>query len=92
MCANRFSGVRAAVFYGGRAPLEARDAAGTMSTDLLDIVRLSREHNNANMLSIGARFVTFDEAKEAITVWLETDFSGLERHQKRNRNLDALSL
>ncbi len=91
MCANRFTGVRATVFYGGHAPLGARDSVGTISNDSLDIVRLSREHNDANVLSIGARFITLSEAQEAIEVWLSTEFSGLARYEKRNQDLDTLS-
>ncbi len=67
MAANRVDGVRAAVFYG--APL--------------DIIKLSREHNNANILSIGARFVSEEEAFAAVKLWLETSFSGDERHVRR---------
>lgn len=67
MAANRVSGGRAAVYYGG--PLE--------------IVKLAREHNDANILSLGARFLSEDEAKEAIRLFLETDFSGAERHVRR---------
>ncbi len=67
MCANRHQGARATEYYGG--PVE--------------IVKISREHNNANILSIGARFVTDDEAKQAVKVFLETDFSNDERHLRR---------
>lgn len=67
MVADKFENVRSAVYYGG--PLE--------------IVKLSREHNDANVLSIGARFVSEDEAKAAIKLWLETPFSGDERHVRR---------
>lgn len=72
MCANRIKGVRAAVYYGGP----------------FDIAVLSREHNDANILSLGARFVDEDEAREVVRVWLETPFSGDERHARRIRKLD----
>ncbi len=72
MCANRVNGARAAVYYGGT----------------VDIVVLSREHNNANILSIGARFVEEDEAKEVVRVWLETPFGGEEKHARRIEKLD----
>ncbi|PJE74348.1 MAG: ribose-5-phosphate isomerase [Candidatus Taylorbacteria bacterium CG10_big_fil_rev_8_21_14_0_10_41_48] len=67
ICANKFYGVRAAVYYGGN----------------MDIVRLSREHNDANVLSLGARFLSPDEAKRAVKLWLDTAFSGDERHKRR---------
>ncbi len=67
MAANRFSNVRAAEYYGGN----------------LEIIRLSREHNDANVLSLGARFVSEQEAQEAITLWLQTPFSSDERHHRR---------
>lgn len=67
MVANRHEGVRAAVYYGGKQ----------------EIVRLSREHNNANVLSIGARFVDADEALSVIKLWLELPFSNDERHVRR---------
>ncbi len=67
MVADKFSGVRSAVYYGGN----------------LEIIKLSREHNDANVLSLGARFLTLDEAKEAVKLWLETEFSGEERHKRR---------
>ena len=67
MVADKFSGVRSAVYYGGN----------------LEIIKLSREHNDANVLSLGARFLTLDEAKEAVRLWLETEFSGEERHKRR---------
>lgn len=65
--ANRYSNVRCAVYYGG-AP---------------NIITLSREHNNANMLSLGARFITEDEARHAVQTWLATEFSQDERHVRR---------
>ncbi len=83
MCANRISGIRATVFYGPQQVIEVLDNEGNHSEDGYDVVRLSRRHNNANVLSIGARFVSEDEAKEAVRIFLETTFSGIERHQRR---------
>jgi ribose 5-phosphate isomerase B len=70
--ANRFKGVRAVVYYGGN----------------LDIIKLSKEHNDANILSLGARFIETDEAKEAVKMWLETSFSDEERHKRRIEKID----
>ena len=44
--------------------------------------RLSREHNDANVLSMGARIVALDLADEILSVWLATPFAG-GRHQRR---------
>jgi ribose 5-phosphate isomerase B len=44
--------------------------------------RLSREHNNANVLSMGGRIVAFGLADEILTLWLATAFEG-GRHQQR---------
>ncbi len=67
MAANRVDGARAAVFYGHQH----------------EIVKLAREHNDANILAIGARFVSQDEAIDAINVFISTPFSGDERHVRR---------
>ena len=44
--------------------------------------RLSRQHNDANILSMGGRIVAFGLADEILTIWLETPFDG-GRHQRR---------
>jgi ribose 5-phosphate isomerase B len=44
--------------------------------------RLSREHNDANVLSIGGRIVAFELADESLALWLSTPFAG-GRHQRR---------
>jgi ribose 5-phosphate isomerase B len=44
--------------------------------------RLSREHNDANVLSMGGRIVAFGLADEILALWLATPFSG-GRHQRR---------
>lgn len=77
MVANRVPGIRATVFYGHTKSEE-------------DIITLSRQHNGANVLSLGARFLSIEEAKESVEIWLETDFSGEERHARRISKIDNL--
>jgi ribose 5-phosphate isomerase B len=72
--ANRFPRVRCALYYGGN----------------VDIIKLSREHNNANMLSLGARFLTLEEAKSAVRLWLSTSYTGEERHERRIEKLEKI--
>jgi ribose 5-phosphate isomerase B len=83
MCANRNPGVRAAVFYGPMHVTAALDIEGGRSEDGYDAVRLPRRHNDANVLCIGARFVSGDEADEAVRIFLETPFSDSPRHARR---------
>ena len=71
MTANRVKGVRAVVFYNGPE----------------EIVKLSREHNNANILSLGARFMNQAEIYDVIEMWLAEPFEG-GRHQRRIEKLD----
>tara|TARA_Y100001947_G_C10328075_1_gene299474 strand:- start:1352 stop:1789 length:438 start_codon:yes stop_codon:yes gene_type:complete len=71
MAANRIKGVRAAVYYGSER----------------EIARLSREHNNANVLSLGARFISEQEIYDIIETWLDEPFEG-GRHQRRIDKLD----
>lgn len=75
MQANRFKGVRTAVYYGGPE----------------EIVTLSRQHNDANVLSIGARFVSIDKAKEVIWSWLHTEALTDKKYHRRNVKLDRLA-
>ncbi|OGD95104.1 ribose-5-phosphate isomerase [Candidatus Curtissbacteria bacterium RIFCSPHIGHO2_12_FULL_38_9b] len=64
--ANKVRGIRAAV----------------VNSSNVQIARLAREDNDANVLALGARFLSIDEAKMAVSVWLESKFSG-GRHEKR---------
>lgn len=65
--ANKFPNVRAAVYYGKAE----------------EMPKLTREHNDSNILSLGARFLTEEEAKTAVKLFLETSFSNGERHMRR---------
>ena len=51
--------------------------------------RLSRAHNDANVLALGGRIVAFGLAEEIVTLWLETPFDG-GRHQRRIDQITAL--
>ncbi len=73
--ANRFPNVRATVYYGGS----------------LEIPRLSREHNDANVLSLGAGFVPAEEARKVVKLWLSTPFSQEDRHKRRIRKIENYS-
>ncbi len=83
MCANRVHGARAAVFYGPMRVTEALEIEGGKSEDALDMIRLSRKHNNANILSVGSRFVLAEQVDEAIRLFLTTPFSDNPRHARR---------
>lgn len=75
MLANRFPRVRAVVFYGGDK----------------SIVSLSRQHNDANILSIGARFVDLNLAKEVIWTWLREPALTADKYQRRNFKIEAIT-
>ena len=72
MAVNRIKGIRGAVYYGGS----------------FEVVELSKKHNDANILSLGARFIDDELAKKALKLWLETPFEG-GRHQRRIEKLDS---
>ncbi len=55
----------------------------------LYVARLSRQHNDANILSMGGRIVGFGLAEEILALWLETAFEG-GRHQRRLDQIAAL--
>jgi ribose 5-phosphate isomerase B len=80
MCANRFPYVRAAVFYGHRTSL----------TSNVSNLELSRQHNDANVLAIGSRFVSDEEAVQAVHRWLEAPFSEGMRHKRRLVKFDRM--
>jgi len=80
MVANRFAHVRAVVFYGNSSSL----------TSNVTNLQLTREHNDSNVLAIGSRFVTDDDALEAVRQWLDTSFSNGERHKRRIHKIERV--
>jgi ribose 5-phosphate isomerase B len=64
--------------------IAANKVAGVRAALCNDLytARLSREHNDANVLSMGGRIVAFSLADEILTLWLATPFAG-GRHQRR---------
>lgn len=83
MAANRIKGARAAVYYG---PSYAKASEGKGN---LEILKLSREHNDANILSLAAGFLSDEEVKEAVKSWLKTPFSNESRHARRIKKIDS---
>lgn len=81
--ANRFPHVRAVVYYGKATPV-VDDESG--------IIVRSREHNNSNILSLGARYFTEESMMEAVNLWLDTPYSGGERHVRRLGKIDAIKI
>lgn len=74
MVANKFPHIRASIYYGG----------------VQEIISLSREHNDANILSLGARFISESEAIMAVRLWLGTQFSAEERHVRRIEQIEEI--
>lgn len=89
MAANRVKGIRCAVFYGPAVAKGVVDASGQTSNNPYEIVIKSRQHNHANMLSLGTGYVSLDEMKNVIKLWLETPYSDEERHNRRVGKLDS---
>jgi ribose 5-phosphate isomerase B len=58
-----------------------KDIRGALCTNT-EMAKLSREHNDANVLILGSRFIQPEQAWEILDTWLKTDFSG-GRHEKR---------
>lgn len=90
MVANKFKNVRCALFYGPVIPPLPTDISGTQSDDPFEMLRLTREHNNANMLSLGVRFLTEQDAINAVKLFLESKYSGEERHERRIEKIKKL--
>lgn len=83
MVANKFPNVRCALFYSLAVPVQAADISGRQSDDPFEILRLTRQHNHANVLSVGVRFLKEEDVLKAISIWLETSYSDEQRHMRR---------
>jgi len=70
---NKLKGIRAPVYHGKN----------------LKIIKTTREHNDANILCIGARFVSEKESKKAVEIFLRTKFAK-GRHERRLRKFESL--
>ncbi len=80
--ANRFRHVRAVVFNGQYHPDSDRHVPLEVKT--------AREHNDANVISLGARFLSESDAKEAVKTFLTVTFSEDERHMRRLKKIDGI--
>lgn len=81
--ANRFPNVRAIVYYGNVNPVVENES---------NIIVRSREHNNSNVLSLGARYFTEESMMDAVNLWLNTPYSGDERHIRRLAKIDQIKI
>src|SRR3989344_8881746 len=80
--ANKFPHVRAVIYYGqGLCVVD----------DEADVIIRSRQHNNANVLSLAARYLTEEDMMNAVALWLKTPYSGDERHVRRLAKIDQIS-
>lgn len=82
--ANRYPNARAVIFNWHCNTIEGEKEAQN------EII-ISREHNDANILSLGARFLNEDMAKEAVKLWLETPFTKEERHLRRLAKIEKIT-
>ncbi|MFA5095286.1 MAG: RpiB/LacA/LacB family sugar-phosphate isomerase [Candidatus Paceibacterota bacterium] len=83
IAANKFPHVRAVAYYG---------QSQSVVDDEADVIVRSRQHNNTNILSLGARYLTEEKMMEAVNLWLNTLFSGAERHIRRLGKIDAIKI
>ena len=107
LSADLYTGIKnnMAIVFGGSGEGEAIVAdkykgirAGIINSENLELVKLLREHNNANILSIGARFVSEDFAKQAVKTFILTKFvdmgddNKISRHERRIEEIEELEV
>ena len=72
--ADKFPHIRAVTYYGGSQ----------------EVISISREHNDSNIISLGARFLSEADAIMAVRLWLGTLFSQEDRHVRRIKEIEEL--
>lgn len=82
MAANKFNNVRATVYYGQGQCIVPEEHES--------IIKISRADNDANILSLGARFITEDEMKEVVREWLDTPFKNTEKYSRRITKMNRI--
>jgi len=87
---NKYNGVRCALFYSKAIPTESINIEGNLSSDPYEMLKLTREHNSANMLSIGIRFLKEEEILTAIKLWLNAPLATETRHKRRIDKIKAI--
>ena len=75
--ASKYPHIRTTVCYGGDMARE--------------IVKLGREHNDANVLSLGIRFIEEQDVLELVNIWLNTSFTKEERHVRRLAMIEKIN-
>lgn len=55
-----------------------------------ELAKITRIHNNSNVLSLGSLFVDEDKAARIVHNWLETEFSGADRHERRIHEISEI--
>lgn len=70
---------------GGGVVIAANKVKGIRAVDVFDAksARHSREHNDANVIALSGDWMNEETVREAVKVWLETEFSKDERHVRR---------
>lgn len=90
MTANKYKGIRCALFYSTARAVSEIDISGNVSEDPFEIIKLTRQHNHANMLSFGVRFLNKEAIFKAVETFLNTPYSEDERHVRRIKKIMAI--
>ena len=90
----RETGTRGILLCGSGvgACIVANKVKGIRAVNAADpaIARQSREHINTNILCLGQNYISVEQAKKIVSIWLDTGFSPEERHHRRVSKLDNI--